>query len=298
MEGYLNLRVNPWLRRVITRLIAILPAVLTIMLSGDSNITELLILSQVVLSLQLSFAIIPLLHAVSNKDKMKEFAIGKTMLIIGILITSIILFLNIKMVVGKVMEFLSSGHGFFLNACIILVLLGLVVLLFYTLFYPLRKKSTPTLTRSIHSVHLPDVRKLNPLQVVGLALDFSKVDAVVLANAIRAAETRTKLVLIHVVESAGARVLGDVAADRETEEDRVRLEHYREYLNQQGFTHVEIALGFQNRVQEILRVCHEYKTDMLIMGAHGHSGLKDFVYGHTIDLVRHQLKIPVLIVQE
>ena len=60
MEGYLNLRIQPWLRRLITRLIAIIPALLVILISGESKTGELLIFSQVILSLQLGFAIIPL----------------------------------------------------------------------------------------------------------------------------------------------------------------------------------------------------------------------------------------------
>src|SRR5678809_631498 len=62
MEGYLRLRINPWIRRLMTRLIAIIPAVVVILINGEEDIDSLLILSQVVLSLQLSFAIIPLIH--------------------------------------------------------------------------------------------------------------------------------------------------------------------------------------------------------------------------------------------
>ncbi|MBC7650610.1 MAG: Nramp family divalent metal transporter, partial [Deinococcales bacterium] len=74
MEGYLSLRINPILRRLITRLIAIVPAVLVILLYGDEKVDDLLVFSQVVLSLQLGFAIIPLIHFVSDKRAMGEFA--------------------------------------------------------------------------------------------------------------------------------------------------------------------------------------------------------------------------------
>jgi manganese transport protein len=76
MEGYLNLRIQPWVR-IITRLIAIVPAVIVITIYGESVTGKLLILSQVILSLQLGFAIIPLIHFVSDKSKMKGFHIGK-----------------------------------------------------------------------------------------------------------------------------------------------------------------------------------------------------------------------------
>jgi manganese transport protein len=72
MEGYLNLRIQPWVRRIITRLIAIIPAVVVISIFGE-GVTGKLILSQVILSLQLGFAIIPLIHFVSDKSKCMDF---------------------------------------------------------------------------------------------------------------------------------------------------------------------------------------------------------------------------------
>jgi manganese transport protein len=73
MEGYLNLRIAPWLRRLITRLIAIIPAYIVIIMYGEGQTGELLVFSQVVLSLQLGFAIIPLIHFTSDKEKMGVF---------------------------------------------------------------------------------------------------------------------------------------------------------------------------------------------------------------------------------
>ncbi|SFS59006.1 Nramp family divalent metal transporter [Paenibacillus sp. BC26] len=74
MEGFLNIRLAPWLRRLITRLIAIIPAVIVTWLYGASGTAQLLILSQVILSLQLSFAVIPLVKFTSDKQKMGKFA--------------------------------------------------------------------------------------------------------------------------------------------------------------------------------------------------------------------------------
>jgi manganese transport protein len=74
MEGFLNIRLKPWLRRLITRLIAIIPAVIVTMISGESGTAKLLVLSQVILSLQLSFAVFPLVMFTSDKLKMGEFA--------------------------------------------------------------------------------------------------------------------------------------------------------------------------------------------------------------------------------
>jgi len=73
MEGFLNIRIRPWLRRLITRLIAIVPAALTAIFFGESGTARLLILSQVILSLQLSFAVFPLVWFTSDRAKMGEF---------------------------------------------------------------------------------------------------------------------------------------------------------------------------------------------------------------------------------
>jgi len=73
MEGFLNMRIRPWLRRLITRLIAIVPAALTAIFFGSRGTAQLLILSQVILSLQLSFAVFPLVGFTSDRLKMGAF---------------------------------------------------------------------------------------------------------------------------------------------------------------------------------------------------------------------------------
>jgi len=94
MEGFLNLRVRPWLRRLITRLIAIVPAVFVIALYGASGTTQLLILSQVVLSMQLSFAVFPLVMFTSDKLKMGEFVNPTWSKILGYTVACVIAALN------------------------------------------------------------------------------------------------------------------------------------------------------------------------------------------------------------
>ncbi len=94
MEGFLNLRVRPWLRRLITRLIAIVPAVFVIALYGARGTTQLLILSQVVLSMQLSFAVFPLVMFTSDKLKMGEFVNSSWSKILGYTVAVVIAALN------------------------------------------------------------------------------------------------------------------------------------------------------------------------------------------------------------
>ena len=100
---------------------------------------------------------------------------------------------------------------------------------------------------------------------------------------------------MHVVETAPSRLLGEATDDEETRNDRQRLELYAATLQQQGYT-VTAALGYNNRTREIVRLVKDTQADMLIMGAHRHKGLKDYVFGETIETVRHELDIPVLIV--
>ena len=107
MEGFLNIRLRPWLRRLITRLIAIIPAVIITALYGEKGTTDLLVLSQVVLSLQLSFAVIPLIIFTSDLKKMGEFASKLWVKILAWTTATIIVVLNMKYLFDKLLEWLK-----------------------------------------------------------------------------------------------------------------------------------------------------------------------------------------------
>ena len=96
MEGFLNIRLRPWLRRLITRLIAIVPAVIVIGIFGEDKTTDLLIWSQVILSMQLSFAVIPLLRFTGNRAKMGRFANPLWIKVLAWSSAAIIVVLNVK----------------------------------------------------------------------------------------------------------------------------------------------------------------------------------------------------------
>jgi manganese transport protein len=97
MEGFLNFRIRPWLRRLITRLIAIVPAVAIIWIYGESKTTELLVASQVVLSMQLGFAVWPLLRFTGERAKMGRFTNGRIIAVLGWTVALIIITLNLKL---------------------------------------------------------------------------------------------------------------------------------------------------------------------------------------------------------
>jgi manganese transport protein len=94
MEGFLNLRLRPVIRRLITRLIAIVPAIIVTVLYGASGTTKLLILSQVILSLQLSFAVFPLVNFTSDRAKMGQFVNSPPIKYLSYFVASIIALLN------------------------------------------------------------------------------------------------------------------------------------------------------------------------------------------------------------
>lgn len=296
MEGYLRLRINPIMRRLITRLVAIIPAIIVIAVFGEDEVDSLLVFSQVVLSLQLGFAIIPLIHFVSDKKTMGHFAIKPVVQLFAWVVASVLVYLNLKMLTQEALDFFASSENIFAKVVIILAGLLFVALLVSSIVYPLFVKTKRTASIQMH----PEVPGLQNIEIpaykkIAVALDFSENDIRLLASAIGQASHDTSFVLIHIVESPTARLLGNETDDFETENDQQRLDAFVNQLKEKGYTSKGI-LGFQSRAKEIARIVKEENADMLIVGAHGHSGLKDFIYGETINAVRHELKIPVLIV--
>ena len=109
MEGFVQIRLKPWLRRLLTRLVAIVPALLTIVFLGEGSTTNLLILSQVILSLQLSFAVIPLVMFTSDRRLMGEFVNPRWLKILAYAVTTIIVGLNAWLLLQTFMEWLHPG---------------------------------------------------------------------------------------------------------------------------------------------------------------------------------------------
>src|SRR5258705_3065307 len=107
MEGFLNIRIRPWLRRLITRLIAIVPAALTAIFFGEHGTAQLLILSQVILSLQLSFAVFPLVMFTSDRLKMGEFVNPRWLKILAYFVAVFIAALNAYLLVRVVGGWIS-----------------------------------------------------------------------------------------------------------------------------------------------------------------------------------------------
>jgi manganese transport protein len=107
MEGFLDIRLPPWLRRMITRLIAIIPAVIVTAIYGERGTASLLILSQVILSLQLSFAVVPLVQFTSDRRKMGAFVNRPWVMGAAWVVTAAIVGLNLWLLVGVAREWLA-----------------------------------------------------------------------------------------------------------------------------------------------------------------------------------------------
>ncbi|WP_140486380.1 Nramp family divalent metal transporter [Flavobacterium sp. GSA192] len=299
MEGYLNLRIQPWVRRILTRLIAIVPAVIVILIYGESVTGKLLILSQVILSLQLGFAIIPLIHFVSDKSKMKGFHVSKTTQIAAWIIASIIVSLNAKLVYNEITGWLEVSEN------PIVLWLTVVPLAFFFLGLLLFIVFKPFITKAKQDIqnHSPHHLKLHfsksesyTKKNIAVSVDFSSADEIALNSAFELGGMDAQYTLIHVVETVGAMVYGENIDDHETLIDEKLLLEYKEMLSQKGFNVItELGFGKPNKV--IPEIVNKAGFDILVMGTHGHTGFKDLVFGTTVDKLRHKISIPLLIVK-
>jgi manganese transport protein len=295
MEGYLSLRINPMLRRLITRMLAIIPALLVIIIYGENNVDALLVLSQVILSLQLGFAIIPLIHFVSDKKTMGIFVIKPITKVAAWLIASILIFLNLKMLFNEA-KGIFDGDNTTMKIMLALIGIFFLILLLYIILHPFIIKKSKKVSIQIHQgLHAIQNLVVPSFNKIAIALDYTANDEKLLSFAIGQGKEKSNYLLLHIVESASAKLLGKDSDDFETIKDTEQMEFYVQQLKERGFN-AEGKLGFRNRVKEIARIVNENNADMLVIGAHGHTGLKDFIYGETVNAVRHEIKIPVLVV--
>ena len=304
MEGYLKLRLNPWIRRLLTRLVAITPAVLVIGILGEGRVDALLIFSQVILSLQLGYAVIPLIHFVSDKNTMGEFVIGWKIKVLSWLVASILVYLNGNLVFDFVSAYFAQADHLLLKIGLILLVIFFAGLLLFITIYPFVKQRHIVEESDFHgdAVEL-DWTQSTPIHRIAIAVDFSNTDKKLINTAIHhafqnqkvAVNDATEFILIHVVESVTANYLLEASDDIESRKDQERLDGYVNALTAKGYK-ASTALGYQNRVKEIVRIVNEKDAQLLVMGAHNHQGWKDYLFGETIESVRHKVSIPVLIV--
>lgn len=298
MEGHLNLRIQPWLRRLITRLLAIIPAFFTILFLGDGALGSLLVLSQVVLSLQLGFAIIPLIHFCSDQKTMKEFTIKLWVKILAWLSAAIIVYLNIHLVIDEITLWIQEAGTYksliyFLVVPVIAACFGLLI---YIFIHPILSKKIKERRHLPHGEAIEFTQgQVITYKNIGITTDFSENDIKIIRNAIMQGGKDAVYTFIHVVETAAARYHGKNVMDYETKMDEQNLLKLKSELEKLGYK-ADYCVGFGKPSDAIAKIVKEKEIDFLVMGAHGHKGFKDFIFGTTVDSVRHRIKIPVLII--
>ncbi len=302
MEGFLNFRMRPWLRRLITRSLAIIPAALTIYIAGDQSTLGLLLLSQAVLSMQLPFAIIPLIHFTSDRARMGSFANAAWVRILAWATAAIVIGLNIRLAVLAIGEWLATPGPWRILIWLVTVPtgVGLLLLLLWITVEPMVNRSrgfgraplTLPETTGAEAVAAPIYHRIL------VPLDHTNLDHLAVSHAAAMARLYgAKVYLLHVEEGVTSQVYGPAAADAEVELGEQYLERIAQSLRDQGVTvQSEIRYSLSPK-KEIVRYAHEIRTDLVIMGAHGHGGLKDLIFGNTINPVRHDLDVPMLIVR-
>ena len=294
MEGFLNLRVRPWLRRLITRSVALGPAVITVYNSGDQGTYRLLILSQVILSMQLPFAIIPLIRFTSDRTRMGEFANRTWVNVLAWSSAALIIVLNFRLAGNAIVPWVEDAPW---RAWIIIpVVLAVVVLLGWVTF----ARPRPQLLPARHpgaavAIDLPALKYRSIL----VPLDHSDRDRAAVAHAAAMARLHGAAIhLLHVEEGATSQLFGPLASTAEVSSGQQYLEDIVNSLKGSGLeADLKIVHGRSPRT-EIIRAARALQPDLVVMGAHGHTGLKDLIFGTTIDGVRHAVSAAVLVVAE
>jgi manganese transport protein len=307
MEGHLHLRVAPWLRRLATRLIALVPAVLVIYFAGEGATQELLVLSQVILSLQLSFAVIPLIHFTSNRRNMGMFATPGWAQALAWAAAAVIVGLNVELVLDKVDEWVAlaaaSGRSFgplpagrLVGGALYGAAGAVGVLLLWVTVKPWVRPAPRWTPKPNVQLDWVEMLRPRPLGTIGVALEHDRADAEILNRALSLARPgRTDLVLLHVVDTPMTQVYGAETADRETGADQRFLADVAQVLSQMGYAVRTILLHGPDRAEQLVRQLKREPVDLLVVGSHGHGMVRDLLLGQTVDKVRHGLGIPMLI---
>lgn len=318
MEGFLRVRLQPWLRRLVSRLLAIVPAVAVILWKGEAGVDELLVLSQVVLSLQLAFAVVPLIRFTNDRARMGAFVNGWWVRILAAVAALLIIGLNTKLAVDAIGSWVrGSGGAWWVWALVVPAAILLAGLLLVLLVLPLvtRERTAPSEERREPTIHVAGSQvtaaaREQAARVVDasipwdsgahrrvvVAVELAAADDNILQFLLRARLTPgLQLVFVHVAASAASRWLGEKSDDAESREDLRALEALaREFVGTGASTWVR--LGHGDPAREIARIVTEEGADLLITGSHGHRGFSDVVYGSTVSSVRHRVTCPVLTV--
>jgi manganese transport protein len=303
MEGFLSFRMRPWLRRLVTRMLAIIPAALTIYIAGEQGTYQLLILSQVILSLQLPFAVIPLVQFTNSRKRMGSFANTLWVRILAWGTAAVILVLNVRLVMLTLRDWFAAAGAWrlWLELAVFPVLAGLSVLLIWIALEPVipewqrRFGRAPVILPHVVAAELP----APVYRKILVPLDHTDRDRDAIAHAASMARVHgATLYLLHVEEDVTSQIYGSLASTAETEAGKAYLHDISRSLEQSGIVVKQVLRYSRTPKAEIVKYANELEPDLIVMGAHGHQGLKDLIFGTTINAVRHKLRTPLLVVRE
>jgi len=303
MEGFLRFRMQPWLRRAVTRCLAIAPAALTIYIFGASGTYKLIIISQIILSLQLPFAVIPLLHFTSDRKRMGPFVNGVWLQIGAWLCAAFILVLNIWFLWSQAGAWISqsANHRSTLMFVSLVVGLAFIALLAMITCWPWLHRA-PLVAERVAVTVPEDAAPVFPSRTYSrilVPLDHSPADHEALGNALALAKSHhAKIILLHVEEGVTSQMFGSLSSTAEITEGQDYLANVVSCLRQQNVNVDVVVRHGNNPAKEIASAAQEVHPDLLIMASHGHRGLKDLIFGTTINSVRHRVKAPLLIVRQ
>jgi manganese transport protein len=304
MEGFLHLRLRPWVRRLLTRLLAIVPAVAVIAVAGSGALTDLLVFSQVILSLQLPFAVVPLVQFTSQPLRMRAFVSAGWLRVLGWAAAAIIIGLNTQLMVGQIGDWIEAAGPYapWVVWTVVPAASACGLLLLWLIVSPwLGGPAAPPEVEAVARVAAREVAEKIPEPLyrrIGVALDNSPRDAITLRHAAALARGHgAELVLVHVVEGVGGQFHGQDAADQERLGDQAYLEQLAVALREKGLV-ARPVLRFGNPAQELARAAADEGLDLMVLGSHGHGVVADRLFGETSGAVRHAVRIPVLTVRE
>jgi manganese transport protein len=265
-------------------------------------VLPLLILSQVVLSMQLPFAVIPLLHFTSDRQRMGTFANPGWVRALGWVAAAIIVTLNLRLAVQAVAGWLAAAGAWRWVVQVLVVVFGaaLAGLLVWVTFEPWLPARLRQLGRAAAPPLPVELEPRTPsYRTILVPLDHTEMDREVVSLAAGLArEHGGRLYLFHVEEDVTSQVYGELSETAEVEAGRQYLEEIAQALREQGVDAQAVLCHSSDPRREIVRFARQTRPDLVVMGAHGHKWFQDLVFGDTIDAVRHALGVPVLIVPE
>jgi manganese transport protein len=255
----------------------------------------------------LPFAVIPLIQFTGDRGRMGTFANAKWVRFLAWTTALIIVGLNIKLVISVVGEWIDGAGDY--RPLILLIVLPLLAGIFALLvwvclepFLPARLRKGGKAAAHHPAAHHPagvavDLHAPSYRRIL-VPLDHSNRDREAIAHAAALAKTHgARLYLLHVEEGVTSQVYGPEASTAEVEAGQEYLNGIVASLQAQGLEAEAVIRHSNTPREEIIRLARSIRPDLLVMGAHGHSGIKDLIFGATINGVRHAIEAPILVVR-